>query len=83
MNTIILIVLALAMLYIVVLHIWRRERTKTVRKQDQDIKKLHTEIREKDLFITELIKKYGLEPKDKQTFRQRLEAMNKKKNLKS
>lgn len=50
-------------------------------KQDQEIKKLNETISEKDQFIEELIKKYGVTTKQKQSFKDKLnDAFRKKRN---
>lgn len=79
--TILIITQTISALFIAVLLLWRHERTKIIRRQDQDALKQNWVIQEKDEFIEELIKKYGLEPKAKQTFKQRLEEKMRKRNL--
>ena len=79
--TILIITQSLSVLLIALLLIWRHERTKIIRRQDQDALKQNLTIQEKDKFIEELISKYGLEPKAKQKFKQQIEEALRKQRL--
>ncbi len=79
--TILIITQTISALFIALLLLWRHERTKIIRRQDQDALKQNMHIQEQDKFIEELIKKYGVKGKAKKTFAERLEELKKQKNL--
>ena len=63
----------LVAVYIVYVMLRFGNAVETIRKQDRDILNLNLRIQEKDQEITELIQRYGLTLKAKQTFKQKLD----------
>ena len=49
--------------------------------QDKEIKKLNERIQEKDIFITALVKKYGLKTEAKKNLYDRIKESQRKKNM--